>query len=460
MILGAVVAVALLIIIGVNMFDGSSTPDTPAKGSDGPVGTPWTVGSPAELGDPVAARVAGDIVVVTARKGVYALSRTDGHDLWQQDYAEAFTAIRPEGLTHADATTAVTIAGDAVIVSKHPTDGMEIAHSGNDVLDLATGTVRFKQTPKTDPAKGWSMGYATTTSLITAECSGGSCELTANSLKDGGTQWTKTVPNGWRPVFPTDVNRQWETAPSAAPMPNAPWRVGEKPGRAVFLDKKDQRATVVSLADGAVIGEWPTGDLGGWDFAVLDDLVIKVGGIDNDTFKGIDPATGAETWTYQGLEESQMLSEFSGAVLSGGLLIDRDLGARSFRTVDPATGEEGPILGNRGPLLAVTPKLQVMGKISELTAKSPAGETLWTAQIEQGEKRYGEWSNSLIAGDSLAFTARVDEDGPDAFTWSVNLSTGELTAIGEGAILGYDDRALITTASGNGTSFGLTLRPI
>ncbi|GLZ80988.1 hypothetical protein Afil01_57950 [Actinorhabdospora filicis] len=456
-IIGAVVVLAVAATVGALALR-SSTSDSAFR----PPKT-WTVTAPADFGDPVAARVAGKVVVVTAQRGVFALSREDGKVLWKQDYRQPFTEWDTEGLNHTIATTEVTIAGDAVIVQKSPPDGAEIFRSTRDVLDLATGKLRFTQLPKTSHVVGWSVAHATTTALIAAECvDGESCELTSYSLKDGSPQWTRSAPGGRYPEFPIWVNEQWETDQSAAVATIAPWRVTDAPGLAMLMDGKNRRATVVNLADGSVVGEWGIGDGGSWTYQVFGDKIVRDGGIGDDTYKGIDPKTGAEIWTYEGLKDSQMLSEFAGAVTSGGLLVDRDTGMRSYRTVDPATGEAGPILGNRGPLLTVTPELAVMGDAVEVTAESPAGQQLWKTPIEQpGGQKYTEWSGSLIAGGKLIFSARADYFGTEGFTWSVNLADGRLTAIGKGTVIGYDDRTLITAAKpADGTYFSLTMRPV
>lgn len=268
--------------------------------------------------------------------------------------------------------------------------------------------------------------------------------LTAVRLDDGSVAWTAPVPNI---CGLSDVNEAGllavQSGEHCEQLGVVDTRSGEQTWSARLRSVRDtypsaeatsvglteQTATVVgqcgverwSAADGRFVGELAAADAAGADNppwacrgqATTGALALVAG---PTGLRGYDADTGAERWSLAG----------SGAAVhrvyaTEPLLVDLEIdGVRALRTLDPATGEPGPVLGRtlpgigRGPDVADPAGDSVVGIYQRLAGPLPAtyasavrawddatGEERWL-RIADGDDYLGSDAGGTLLGRSVS----------------------------------------------------------
>ena len=407
----------------------------------------WSRNVPAQYGTPVDARVVGETVLVTTATGLIGMDRDTGAEKWWRDFSADFAdSPNDDGLPRGVALFRLTVAGDAVVVTKSSenTPG-STGRSGREVLDLATGQTRFQVNPETDSAEGWFFVHVTKTAIVSFNCVDlVACDISSRSLADGAPLWTITLPGG-RVDLPDQLSWNQERGYDSDGIGTPMWRVSEEPEFALVNNHKTDTATTVDLNTGQIIGEWKRADGYSW-YVVVGPTVVEVG----DGLRGLDPATGQERWRHHLIGEDQgALLGYKGLLVVGGLLIDETesgTGSKRYQFVDLIAGPQGTVQSVPAPRsLVVTPALVVStdDALSQLTATDPAtGQQTWTAALpdKDGDIRPNE---SMYADDTLIISGTVDFDTPGA-VYAVDTLTGRVTSWAGESTLGYGEGLLVT----------------
>ncbi|GIG70268.1 outer membrane protein assembly factor BamB family protein [Phytomonospora endophytica] len=437
--LGSLVAVALLALTA-----GCSKPSANLAQP-----TEWTRAVPAAYGRPLDSRIAEGTVLVTTTNGLIGMDPKTGAQRWWRDFAKDFDDSLGGEMSRGVAMFALTIAGDAIVVTKSAenTPG-DTGRSGHEVLDLATGQTRFTVLPKVDSADGWSFVHVTKTSIIDFQCVDlVECDITSLPLDGGAPQWTVNLPGG-RVDLPDQLS--WNQERGYSSDGNSPpiWRVATEPEFALVNNHKTDTATTVDLDTGRILGEWKHAETRAW-YVLVGPTVVEVGG--GDTIRGLDPATGEERWNHVPLAAASAPFGYHGLLVDGGVLIDEtesDSGVKRYQFVDLLTGPQGePLTATRPNALVVRPELVITVDelLSEVTATDPAsGQPLWTGTLPNGDGAYRLFE-SVLTEDTLVITATTGFDDPGALH-AVDTATGRVRTWEGQWILGTGDGMIIAVS--------------
>ncbi|MEV0650598.1 PQQ-binding-like beta-propeller repeat protein [Phytomonospora sp. NPDC050363] len=405
----------------------------------------WVLEVPEQYGPPVASRIAGETVLVTTGFGLLGLDRATGAEKWWRDYRQDFTDTYDTGLSRGLAMFRLTVAGDAVVVTKSPeTTPGGTERPGHEVLDLATGETRFTVQPKTDAAVGWSLAHVTPTAIVGFECvDGEACAVTSYPLTGAAPTWTAELPGG-RVSLPEQLT--WRQERNYASDINAPpdWRVTESAAIALVEDLGDDTATTLDLNTGRTLGTWPRAETRAW-YQVVGPTVVEVG----EVLRGLDPASGRELWRHELLDEATSFG-FHGFPMVDGDLVDETEAAhgdRGYQFIDLAAGPQGvPRTAPPGKALVIDPRVVVTvdQSLALITASDPASRAAtWTAELEQ-DGTIGLFE-SLVDDGNLIVTGTRGYDEPGA-VWVVDMDDGKVEAFPGEAASGYEDGLLVTVA--------------
>lgn len=444
---GSVAAVALLALLA-----GCGGPSASLVPPD-----EWSRNVPAQYGKPVDSRIVGETVLVTTETGLIGMDRDTGAEKWWRDFHADFTDIGG-GLTRGVALFTLTVAGDAVVVTKSSdnTPG-STGRSGREVLDLETGQTRFMVNPQTDSADGWFFVHVTKTAIVSFNCVDlVECDIASMSLKDGSPLWSINLPGG-RVDLPDQLSWNQERGYDADGIGTPVWKVAEEPEFALVNNHKTDTATTVDLDTGQIIGEWKRAESYAW-YVLVGPTVVEIRA---DDMRGLDPATGNELWKYRLIGEDQgALLGYKGLLIADGMLVDETengTGSKRYQFVDLKTGPQGTVQ-NAPQLraLVITPGLVVTvdDMLTELSATDPAtGQQKWTAALPDDDDRV-TLSESLYADDTLIVSGAVDFDEPGA-VWAVDTLTGRVTDWAGESTLGYGEGLLVTFSADENGGYAL-----
>jgi len=403
----------------------------------------WTADLPASVGHAVMTRVRGTVVLVVAQKGLVALDRASGAELWHRDLADEVGEFGPNGLGVDTAADFVQLSGDAIVIPRFDPGEPPYGPRAFDVLDLATGATRF-----TASAGGPDVevgGYATvTTTALIVQVPDVYYQLRAYALADGRELWRTESPDG--PVLPRphSVRNQLVAVPSTGPVLLEP-PVGEYFLLASFVEGPEHRLNVVvhSALDGSETSRWYVeGAEDSPSLEIVGDRLIDKGAREN--LYGLDLLTGSRSWEVPTFYDFFEPASAHVWTLAGGLLVDsaREENAEDpgrHQRIDLATGtvEAGAPVGGRR-LIAVGAGFAVGLGDGELTAVSTDGTRLWTRELEEG----------FVPGGFLVGDGRLVLDGgavgdPGAL-WVVGLDDGRADIVPGGVLNGWEEGALVS----------------
>ena len=384
---------------------------------DDPVGpvdlrAEWSLALPDEFGEAVTARVQGGTVLVVAEHGLLAADRATGAERW-----------RRSGDPPTEGEFA-RIAGNSLVL---PGSG------GFDVLDLPSGETRFSVSA--DQASV----HLTLNSLVVSEP--GRNLVAAYALSDGRELWSRELPE-----------RRWAALPAVMSGGRQPAGIANsRPGYTVphgeFFLAIGETVEVRSLIDGDVLATWPYDQEGYEVLAPLGAYLVAVDAEAN-TIRALDPATGDELWKRDRLGGSESYDY----AFADELLVDAGPEADAYRLIDLDTGD-GPDpfdLGGRAPLafgrdfvVAIDPEL------AELTA---FGRVSWTTSLRpEGWTAAGFRPEGFLTGDGwLAIGGELGSGGEtQRHLWAVELETGRIGSVPDGLLVGFENGALVSVASGD-----------
>jgi len=444
--LGSVAAVALLALLA-----GCSGPSASLVPPD-----EWSRNVPAKYGMPVDSRIVGETVLVTTATGLIGMDRDTGAEKWWRDFTPDFTDIGGEGgLTRGIALFTLTVAGDAVVVTK-AADKATGRHP-KEVLDLDTGQTRFTVQAKVTIENGWFFTHVTKSAIITFDCVDlVECDISSTSLADGSPLWTINLPGG-RVDLPDQLSWNQERGYDSDGIGTPMWRVAEEPEFALVNDHKTDTATTVDLDTGQIIGEWKRAENYAW-YVLVGPTVVEVGA---DDMRGLDPATGSELWKHRLIGEDQgALLGYKGLLVVDGQLIDETesgKGSKRYQFVDLKAGPQGTVQAapSERPLV-VTPPLVVTvdALLTQAVATDPAtGQQTWTTALPNTDEDI-RLNESMYADDTLIISGTVDFDSPGA-VWAVDTLTGQVATWAGESTLGYGGGFLVTFSSDKDGGYAL-----
>ncbi|MEV0648064.1 hypothetical protein AB0I28_22635 [Phytomonospora sp. NPDC050363] len=453
------VAAAVAAIAAGTIVVRLTAPPEPA----GPLSRPqaWSVEIPAELGESVTARVKGEVVLIAAERGLLAVERATGEELWRRDLTEVIARVEAgQGLGTSSVDWYLNLAGNSLMMPVY--DGGDVWNpSAFEVVDLPTGATRFTFDVDEDSGEG-SFGFVTPGSLIVVR-PGDPDELTAVALSDGRELWRHSTDQ----VITTP--RGYSVRAQAISMRNSAATGDEPPEDAFILLSAEPDAGVpteanyLDLADGETGPDWRAEDPNSHYFEPVQGLLIDVA--EPRVMRAYDPVTGTKLWESATLRDFSMPGPVDSYTFTDGLLIDADLAVPAdqvtYQLIDLSDGTVSPGADLGGRRLVAVDADYAVGLDPDpatLTAITPGGATLWTTSLRpKGWTTPGFQAEGFLTGDGwLAVEGRVGVGGDSSsHLWFVDLATGEHGSVPDGRLLGFEGGALVSTGA-SGTAVALT----
>ncbi|GIG66846.1 outer membrane protein assembly factor BamB family protein [Phytomonospora endophytica] len=403
----------------------------------------WSAPLTPTAGKALATRVRGPVALVIGSKGLAAFDRASGAELWSRGYGDTLAGYGADGLDMYAANATVLLSGDAIVLPVLASGDPPFNPRGFEVLDLATGDVRF-DVPGAwpDEADG---AYATVTAnTLIVVTFRELCELTAYALDDGRELWHLETTDG--PLLPNrySARNQLVAVPNRGPvLLEAPageffllTAAREEPGHLVDV-------TVLGTADAKVRASWTVA--GGQDAPILEVVGEQV--LDRGVrgrLSAYDPATGVKIWdrpTFYDFFDADPRTPWSldeGRVLLDAARAESPGPVGQYLLIDLATGlaPQGGDVGGR-KLIAIGHGSAIGLAEGTLTALTELGEEKWETDLSTRE---------LTPGGFLTGEGRLVLDGPVVGrrdVWAVELADGRTSVAHDGFVNGYEEGALV-----------------